>query len=277
MEKKLRYLVPWDFTPIAENALKYALKVSADSNQEVQIELVHVLITSGALAKNRVPDDEAKAKLATDVARIKTQYSVEVKSEVLSGKLFNVISEYASESEANLVFMGTHGIKGVQKLTGSWALKIIAGSDVPFIVVQDEPKTEKVFQNLVMPLSFRDEHKEKVQHAIKFARQFNSKIHIITPNSFDSGVLKKINFNLTFAKHRFEESGIPYEVHAASKGKSFQEEIISLASDIESDLILIMTTPNLDFTDYVFGAQEQYIIANKEKIAVMCITPGAVL
>lgn len=276
MENSLRYLVPWDFTPVAENALKHAIKISAVSQQPVQIELVHVLITSGALAKNRMSEDEAKGKLDEDCARINQQYGVAVKSVILEGKLFDVVSEYASETEASLVFMGTHGIKGVQKLTGSWALKIIAGSDVPFIVVQDEPKTEKVFQNIVMPLSFRDEDKEKIRHTIKFARQFGAKVNVITPNTFDSGLQKKIALNLTFAKHRFEEAGTEFEIHSASKGKSFQEEIVSLAVDIESDLILIMTTPNLDFTDYVFGAQEQYIIANNAKIAVMCINPGAV-
>ena len=276
MEKSIRYLIPWDFTPVAENALKYAIKIASASQQDVQIELVHVLITSGALSKNRLSDDEVKQKLDDDVARIKSQYGVNVVTEILTGKLFDAISTYASESEATLVFMGTHGIKGVQKLTGSWALKIIAGSDVPFIVVQDEPSTEKVFQNVVMPLSFRDEHKEKVLHTIKFARQFGSKINIITPNTSDSGVQKKINLNLTFAKHRFEEAMIPFEVHSASKGRPFHEEVVSLAADIEADLIIIITTPNLDFTDFVFGAQEQYIIANDQKIAVMCINPGAV-
>ena len=56
-----------------------------------------------------------------------------------------------------------------------------------------------------------------------------------------------------------------------TKGSKFQDEVVKLALDIEADLILIMTSGSLDFTDYVFGAQEQHIIANEAKIPVMCI------
>lgn len=275
MEKKLRYLVPWDFTNEAENALRYAIRVSSETKADVIIELIHVLITSGPLAKNRLSDEEAQEKINDDGERIKQQYGVDVKTTLLHGKLFDVIGEYAAEIEASFVFMGTHGIKGMQKLTGSWALKIIAGADAPFIVVQNQPQSDRVFKNIVVPLGFRDEDKEKIQRTVKIARLFGSKIHLITPNTFDSGVQKKINFNLTFSKQRFEEQSIPFEIHSATKGRSFPEDIVSLALEVESDLILIMTTPNIDFTDYVFGVQEQYIIANSAKIAVMCINPGA--
>lgn len=276
MENCLYYLIPWDFTPVAENALRYAIITASKTEQPVQIVLVHVLITSGVLSKNRLPDDQAQQKLTDDVARIKKEYKVDVDGHILKGKLFDVINEYANELNASLIFIGTHGIKGMQKFTGSWTLKIIAGSDIPFIVVQDEAPGEKIFQNIVMPLSFQSHDREKVIHSIKFAHQFSSKINIITPFATDSGVQRKINMNLGFAKQQFEDTGVSYELHEAVKGRSFHEEVVRLATDIKSDLIIIMTTSNLDFIDYVFGAQEQYVIANNAKIPVMCITPGAV-
>lgn len=271
-----KYLIPWDFTPVAENALKYAVKICALSNCESIIELVHVVQTGGLFSKSKISESEVKEKLKADQNRLKEQYGFEVKTIILEGNLFDAISEYASETQASMVLMGTHGIKGVQKLTGSWALKVIAGSEIPFLVVQDEPKKDRVFEHMVMPLDFRDEEKEKIQWAIKVATQYGSKIHIIIPNAFDSGVQKKINYNLVFAKKHMENYNIESEIHNAAKGKSFQEEIVNLAVDIEADLILIMTTPNLDFTDYVFGAQEQYIIANNSKIPVMCVNPGTI-
>ena len=47
--------------------------------------------------------------------------------------------------------MGTHGMKGMQKLTGSWALKVIVKSKVPFIVVQDPPADQERYHNIVFP------------------------------------------------------------------------------------------------------------------------------
>lgn len=273
-EKENKYLIPWDFTPVAENALKYAIKLAKLAKEPVQIELVHVLQSGGLFSKGKLSEQEASDKMAEDQKRIKNEYDVEVKTHILEGSIFDTISEFASESNAEIVIMGTHGIKGVQKLTGSWALKVIAGSEVPFLVVQDEPIPGKNFSHIVMPVEFRDEDKEKIQWGIRFALQFGSKIHVIVPNAFDSGVQKKINNNLAFAKMHIESYGLEWEVHNAAKGKSFQEEIVNLAIDIEAELILIMTTPNIDLTDYVFGAQEQYVIANSAKIPVLCINPG---
>lgn len=274
--KPFKYLIPWDFTPVAENALKYAIKFCSAGEGCSLVELVHVVQTGGLFSKSKVSEADAREKFKEDQQRIKEQYGIEVKTTLMEGNLFDTISEYASEIQANMVIMGTHGIKGVQKLTGSWALKVIAGSEIPFLVVQDAPLREKVFEHIVMSIDFRDEEKEKIHWAIKVATQYGAKIHIIIPNAFDSGVQKKINYNLAFAKKHLEGYNIESEIHNAAKGKSFQEEIVNLAVDIEADLILIMTTPNLDFTDYVFGAQEQYIIANNSKIPVMCVNPGTI-
>jgi len=274
--KPFKYLIPWDFTPVPEFALKYAVKFCKVTDAPSLVELVHVVQAGGMFSKSKITEEEAREKFKTDQHRIKEQYGIEVKTSLLEGNLFDSISEYASEIQASMVIMGTHGIKGVQKLTGSWALKVIAGSEIPFLVVQDEPVNDRVFEHIVMPIDFRDEEKEKIHWAIKVASQYGSKIHIIIPNAFDSGVQKKINYNLAFAKKHMEGYNIDSEIHNAAKGKSFQEEIVNLAVDIEADLILIMTTPNLDFTDYVFGAQEQYIIANNSKIPVMCVNPGTI-
>jgi nucleotide-binding universal stress UspA family protein len=266
----LRLLVPWDFTPVAENALKYAIKIGSLAVTS-HIELIYVIESGGIFSKGKLTEKEATEKLKADHIRIKDTYGVEVKSTVMEGNIFHTISEHAAEIAADLVVMGTHGIKGVQKLTGSWALKVIAGSSVPFLVVQDEPTKARVFEHVVMPLDFSFDEKSKLNWAIKVSVQYKSQIHIIIPNAFDAGVQKKVNYNLAFAKKHLESYNIPYEIHNAGKGNKFQDEVVKLALDIEADLILIMTSGSLDFTDYVFGAQEQHIIANEAKIPVMCI------
>lgn len=273
--KPQKLIVPWDFSPVTENALKYALKIGAFS-KEFTIELIHVVEAGGLFSKGKLSEKEASEKLKQDVAKVKETYGVDVKPVVQEGSIFHTISDYAFDSDADMVLMGTHGIKGVQKLTGSWALKVIAGSNVPFLVVQDEPKSEKIFENVVMPLDFRVNEKERLRWAIKVGVEYGSRIHIILPHASDSGIQKKVNYNLAFAKKHLDSHEIKYEIHSANKGNSFSDEIIKLAVDIEADLILIMTTPNLDFTDYMFGAQEQYVIANNAKIAVMCINPAMV-
>ena len=278
MEKTLlRIVIPWDFTPVAENALKYAI-ATCKERDNYRIDLVNVVSTGGIFAKDKPSKKEVEESLNTDIARIAKGYGTIVHAKVLEGSIFNTIAEYADETHADFVIMGTHGIKGVQKLTGSWALKIIAGSNVPFIVVQDEPPANKsrAFEHIVVPVDFRPESKELIIKAIKAAHHFDSTIHVFKQNANDQGVLKKINSNMLFAKNQLEEYNIPFEQHFAKKTSGFADDIVKLAEDISADLVLVMTTKNIDFSDYVFGAQEQFIIANEAKIPALCYNPSMV-
>lgn len=273
--KSQKLIVPWDFTNVSENALLYALKIGSFTDS-FTIDLIHVVEAGGMFAKGKLTEKEASEKIKSDAVRIKEQYGVDVKTVIQEGSIFHTIREYAFDIEADTVIMGTHGIKGVQKLTGSKALKVIAGSNVPFLVIQDAPKEGRIFENIVFPLNYRLNEKERLRWAIRTAHQFNSRIHIILPHATDAGIQKKVNYNFAFAKKHLEANEINLDVHNAAKGANYSDEIVKLAVDIEADLILIMTTPNLDFTDYIFGAQEQYVIANNAKIPVLCVNPAMV-
>ena len=278
MEKTLlRIVIPWDFTPVAENALKYAL-ATCKSRENYRIDLVHVIASGGMFTKDKLTKKEAEEELSNEISRISHEYGSVVYGKALEGNIFNTIAEYADETRADFVIMGTHGIKGVQKLTGSWALKVIAGSNVPFIVVQDEPPANKssVFEHIIVPVDFRPESKELIIKAVKTALHFNSTIHLFKQNANDQGVLKKINSNMLFAKNQMEEYKIPFEQHFAKKTSGFGVDIVKLAEDVSADLILVMTTKNIDISDYIFGAQEQYIIANEAKFPVLCFNPSMV-
>jgi len=199
---------------------------------------------------------------------------VPVSYHIVKGSIFSAIAEYANEKEASLVVMGTHGMKGMQKLTGSWALKVIVKSKIPFIVVQDAPVDQERYHNIVFPVDFRGENKEKMQMAIFMGKYFESKIHMLVSLSSDSSLLKKTNINLNFAIKFLIQNNIDYEIHEVPRG-DFAQQTIDFAQKINADLILIMTTKNITMADYVMGASEQFIIANSSKIPVCCVNPKA--
>jgi len=74
-------------------------------------------------------------------------------------------------------------------------------------------------------------------------------------------------------KKYFEEREINYEIHIAASNKKFEDSIIEFSDKIKANGLLIMTTKDPQFTDYIFGAEEQQIIANNAKIPVICINP----
>lgn len=270
-----KVIVPWDFTEVAENALKYAFAMSDNSNS--QFEIVHVHIKGGIFSSKSSDElQRLQTSLEDEKNRIKKVYKIDVKTVILEGKLFDAISDYASETDASLVVMGTHGMVGMQKIIGSKALKVIDGSNTPFIVVQEEPKTKDLFQNIIFPVDYRKEIKEMLSWALNLNRLYGSRIHIVKQHQTDPGMKRKVDNNITFCKNYFELHDIPFDIHIVPKTGHFHKEIIFQAKNIKSDLIFILTTKNIDFGDYLMGAQEQHIIANDFKIPVLCINPHMV-
>lgn len=262
MEKDI-LLVPWDFTEIAESALQHAVKISKKLNNT--ITLIHVV-------KSIKKGEEALKELNKDIEKLSEKYKVELEPLVLEGSLFHVISDYASENNVSMVIMGTHGIKGMQKFTGSYALKVIVGSKIPFIVVQEPPTKKDTFKHVVFPLDYRSEAKQKLQWALFLVKYFDVKINIIVPTLKDKSLNAKLMANVHFAEKILDKYDCDYELHRIG-GSNSAEESIAYAQKVEADMILIMTTKGIGITDYVLGAQEQYIIANTAKIPVMVVNP----
>ena len=261
-------VVPWDFTRVAENALQHAVKISRMVNSSiVLLHIVNRSIKTGDYKK-------AEDKLKTVISEAATRYRVEVDYKMMPGTIFTAISEFVNEAEPNLVVMGTHGLKGMQKLTGSWALKVIVGSKIPFIVVQDAPKEMDKYHDIVFPVDFRSENKEKLKMAIFMGKYFESKVHILKVVTTDKSLLKKTNINLNFAIKYLIQNNIEYKIHDLPKG-NLAKQTIEFAEKLKADLILIMTTKNINMADYVMGAQEQAIIANSSGIPVCCMNPRA--
>ncbi|MBK7710525.1 MAG: universal stress protein [Bacteroidales bacterium] len=265
-EHKNIIVVPWDFTDVASHALAHAVKISRMVGNE--ISLLHI-VESGINQKNLA---ERKANLQKAVEDYSKKYNISLAWQITKGSIFHAIAEYANEKEASLVIMGTHGMKGMQKLTGSWALKVMVKSKTPFIVVQDPPNDQERYHNIVFPVDFRGENKEKMKMAIFMGKYFDSKIHMFVAGTNDKNLAKKTKVNLNFAIKYLIQNNIEYQIHEVPK-KNFAQQTLDFALSIKADLILIVTTKNITFADYTFGASEQYIIANSSKIPVICVNP----
>jgi nucleotide-binding universal stress UspA family protein len=267
-DNKKLIVVPWDFTNVAEYALAHAVKITRMVGSDIC--LLHI-VSPGIDPKDLAGIRTRLQRLVEDNSK---KYNLPVSFQIYKGNIFTSIAEYVNENDASLVVMGTHGMKGMQKLTGSWALKVIIKSKVPFIVVQDLPVDQERYHNIVFPIDFRAENKEKMKMAIFMGKYFDSKIHMLVATSKDKTLAKKTNVNLNFAIKYLIQNNIEYEIHKVPNVK-FAEQTIEFAQKINADLLLIMTTKNITMADYVLGAKEQFIIANSSRIPVCCVNPKA--
>jgi nucleotide-binding universal stress UspA family protein len=267
-ENQKLIVVPWDFTIVAEHALAHAVKIGRMVGN--QIALLHIV--EPGITKSE--GGQKKILLEHVAIESNKKYNIPMSYYLTKGSIFSAIADFANEKEASLVVMGTHGMKGMQKLTGSWALKVIVKSKIPFIVVQDPPTDQNRYHNIVFPVDFRNENKEKIKMAIFMGKYFDSKIQFLVTKTTDKNLLKKTNVNINFAIKYLTQNNIEYEIHEVTRG-NFAQQTLDFAQKINADLILIMTTKNITVADYVIGASEQYIIANSSKIPVCCVNPKA--
>ncbi|HLP72787.1 MAG TPA: universal stress protein, partial [Bacteroidales bacterium] len=267
-ENKKLIVVTWDFTPVSESALAHAVKISRMVGNEIcLLHIVESGIAAAALGQKNV--------LLRHVAEENSKkYNMPVSTHIEKGSIFSAIAGFANDKDAALVVMGTHGMKGMQKLTGSWALKVIVKSKVPFIVVQDPPADMERYHSIVFPVDFRSENKEKIRMAIFMGKYFDSKIKFLVAKTTDKALAKKTNVNINFAIRYLIQNNIEYEIHEVPKG-NFAQQTLDYAQEAKADLLLIVTTKNITAMDYVIGASEQYMIANSSKIPVCCVNPKA--
>lgn len=262
MKKNKPIIVPWDFSEVAGFALEHALEYTKATGDHVI--LLHIVKKSKEIAS-------AEEKLKAIIEKTKNEKGIEIGQIVKEGSIFTAISDVVKELDANLVIMGTHGIKGMQKFTGSWALKVIAGTDAPFVVVQAPPTA--ALTDIVFPVDFKKEQKEKLVWAGYLVNYYKAKVHICYQPSSDSRIKAKTKSNLIFSKNYLSEKNASFDIIALEGKKNLAEESLAYAKEINANMILIMTTKNISFQDYVLGADEQQIIANSLKLPVMCINP----
>lgn len=262
--KNSKILVPTDFSVVGECALQHATKLAQHFDSEVI--LLHVV-------SKEKEAEEAKAKLEAVIKKVKAEANINLTGMVRVGNIFDDIGGVASKENAKIIIMGTHGAKGMQKLTGSYALKVITNSKVPFIVVQQKP-LKQGYSNIVLPLNLSKDTKQKIALASEMAQYFNSKIHIITPKETDEFLARQLKANMAFAVKHLKEQKVEFTTHI-SDGKiaNFAEDVLKHAASNDADLISMV---NFEGGGALFGTSyEQKILANDAQIAVMCINPVA--
>jgi nucleotide-binding universal stress UspA family protein len=255
-------IVTWDFSEVSEAALAHAERYTKAAGSKIHV--VHIC--------GKKDDEQAlQAKIKKQIEENKLAGNTPIEVVVKKGNLYSSINKYTEEVQAELVIMGTHGIIGTQRLFGSKALKVIVGSKVPFLTVQQKPVRE--FKEMVLPFDSDMEGREKLRWVAYFVEKYNLRVRILKKVSSIKDVQKIINNNVAFAKRVLDEYDIPYKVEIETNTKDFHEEVVAFAEKISAGLIMVMTTKNIDWTSYLFGAEEQKIIANKAKIPVICINP----
>ncbi len=256
-------LVPTDFTKAAETASAHAGVLG--SVYQSKIVFLHIVSKASEV-------DENKKMLDQFIAKVSAKYQINhAEGIVRIGNIFEDIGDVALELGAHFIVMGTHGVKGIQKITGSRALKVITNSEIPIIVVQEKEAISLSYKNIVLPLDLSKETRQKIGYAAEIARKFNSTIHILYPLETDEYLRKQSLNNVLFAKKYFHDHQVSFKIHEIEDG-SFVKDAIRYASSIEADLIAIMNISDGGLP-LISSDPRQQMLTNDALIPVLCVNP----
>jgi len=256
-------LVPTDFTEVAHAAIEHAVDVASTINGKVFLLNVVESKEDVSSANNKLEDEVKFAKgLGLDVP---------IETFVRIGNIFDDIGDAAIELKASLIIMGTHGASGWQKVTGSYALKVITNSSTPFVVVQDVVPENKGYDKIMVPLDLNNETKQKLEVVADMAKYFDSEVILVTPKETDEFLAHKLNGNIAWSKKYLNERGIKND--AVIIEGSFVKNMLKKGNDLGVDLISIMNLQKNSLMGMFGSSYEQAIITNDYKTPVLCVNP----
>lgn len=259
MIKHPLYLVPFDFSPISDNAMHLALDLAKANDGGVF--LFHVVKKSNEKAHIRQQFKDVLLRLEPEEREL-------ILTNVVAGDLYTDIGKAADILHASLIVMGTHGAVGLQKIFGSHAEKLISHSTTPILITQGhKPVTE--IKTIVMPFNFLRESIQIVKFAGAIAEKFNAAVHLVGFHESDEWYEEKVKTNQSVARRLLDDHNVANMIVNLPKKASFQKEIMDYAEKVGADIIAaaymkdgVLPTPNTFI---------QEIIENKSEIPVLTI------
>jgi nucleotide-binding universal stress UspA family protein len=134
-------LVPTDGSPASDAAIDHAIDLAAQ--YDATLHALYVVdgtaySTLEAGSEIVVEALEEEGESATErVTAAAADAGVSVDSTVTSGTAYRSILDYADENDIDMIVMGTHGRKGLDRyLLGSVTERVVRTSDVPVLTVR---------------------------------------------------------------------------------------------------------------------------------------------
>ena len=224
------FLVPHDFTEVGDSAVKQGLYLAHATQSS--LSLLHIVKSDKYKA-------EAETKLKAIKAKAQEDYpEIAIKLYVVVGDIFEHIGNTAEKLKSSLIIMGTHGAKGMQKVFGSFAMKVITSTSVPFMVVQNNTFVKKL-EKIVFPLGIDAETLQIMGFASTLAKAFRAEVHLVAEKQTDVKYISKTKVNFQVVGKQMAANDVKYTMKILDSGGSYLSQILKYTEEINADLIAV--------------------------------------
>lgn len=264
-------IVPVDFTPVSLNALNYACALcSGTINRVIAIHLLDPSIGGGEIVQAqqhnpafmkvfRHMQEQILEKTTEDLQNFvqqQQQAGANIQPLVAFGTIYDSFAGIADDEGALLTIMGTHGIVGMQHLTGSRAYKVVACTGKPFLVVQTKPYTADTRWYLVFKDAAQLRACAAQLAAIMGCIPGEVIINVVSGSASLPAALQQHSARISLtSEHLTDEASILHQAEAA--GANAVGYCIDRLEESDS---------------LVYGIGQARIMANEAEMPVLCLT-----
>lgn len=178
--------------------------------------------------------------------------------------------------ELDAIFIVTQFPKGSLShfLKRNSIFKWILEAKIPSIIVTEHTNPNCKYKNIIVPIDYRKESKEKMIWASYFGRFNDAVIHLIAPNEKSEAYLRSIKATLLFTKKMFEHFSFKYNiVKTECKSRNINRQAIQFSKNMDSDLIVLMSNRNPGCIASYSGPSQLKSILRKEQNPILFINP----
>jgi len=292
-----KIVVPLDGSKLAEGVLPHVIEVIRGQESQVYLLSASPLTKKpapGAVstqpasvdASNPQSIEQELIKYLQTVAKKLEPLACSVQVKVRFGRPANEILAFASEIEADLIIMSTHGRSGISRwVFGSVADRLLRGASCPVLLVRaEQAQSQASYQNILVPLDGSElaeqvlPYVKALIHAPKYPTKEKDRrvthiylISVLTTGLGDRTVTLLTSYPpgmqlATTALHHAEVQLQTYlrsvaaalrdrgtAVHIAIREGSPANEILTYAAEIGADLISMTTHGLSGVSRWVYG------------------------
>jgi nucleotide-binding universal stress UspA family protein len=299
-----RILCPTDFSPFAGRALDHAAFLGRLYGGEIEVLHIFPMVQPVPNDLTYTPtlvrlDEKTRRELGEDLHRFVEASPVTGVPTTLilgEGDPANAVLERARTSHADLIVMGTHGLRGFDRwILGSVTQRLLRKAACPVLTVppEDPAATERStprLDRILCPVEIGEHSEGTLAYAVSVARASNATLvvlHVrenehVRDDASDARVrlpfLLEMRAHIDARERGVEESLAPGEVEDVCgierivvKGRA-HEEILRLAGERGVDLIVMGIHRRRPLEFPFFGSTAQHVL-QRAKCCVLTVRP----
>ena len=206
-----RILVPTDFSPTAEKALRFALDIA--SRAKGTVILYHVFVperikSTGTNSKQRIDNTQLEANILKRLQRLRKKVlgdSMDIPVSTIVGRspLIDNILGFAENNHIDLIVMGTQGASGLKKtIIGTVAARVVEKSDLPVLLIPAKYEIREL-NHFVFATNYRDADKLALKLVNAIAKLFEAEVTVVHFANAYNAELDKVKARDSFDSYAF--------------------------------------------------------------------------